>query len=57
MKTKTEQYATYNTQISSDSFTIATDKSTSTYIIHYSIELIAFSVEYILFNNCNFNLV
>jgi len=28
-----------------------------TYIIHYSIELIAFSAEYTLFNNCNFNLV
>ena len=27
------------------------------YIIHYSIELIAFSAEYTLFNNCNFNLV
>jgi hypothetical protein len=26
-------------------------------IIHYSIELIAFSAEYTLFNNCNFNLV
>ena len=25
--------------------------------IHYSIELIAFSAEYTLFNNCNFNLV
>jgi len=31
--------------------------STGTYIIHYSIELIAFSAEYTLFNNCNFNLV
>jgi hypothetical protein len=29
----------------------------STYIIHYSIELTAFSAEYTLFNNCNFNLV
>jgi hypothetical protein len=28
-----------------------------TYIIHYSIELIAFSAEYTLFNNRNFNLV
>jgi len=28
-----------------------------TYIIHYSIELIAFSTEYTLFNNHNFNLV
>jgi len=26
-------------------------------IIHYSIELIAFSAEYTLFNNCNFSLV
>jgi hypothetical protein len=25
------------------------------YIIHYSIELTAFSAEYTLFNNCNFN--
>jgi len=31
--------------------------STGKYIIHYSIELIAFSTEYTLFNNCNFNLV
>ena len=30
---------------------------TGMYIIHYSIELIAFSAEYTLFNNCNFNLV
>jgi hypothetical protein len=28
-----------------------------TYIIHYSIELIAFSEEYTLFHNCNFNIV
>ena len=27
------------------------------YIIHYSIERIAFSAEYTLFKNCNFNLV
>ena len=27
------------------------------YIIHYSIEHIAFSAEYKLFNNCNFNLI
>jgi len=27
------------------------------YVHHYSIELIAFSAEYTLFNNCNFNLV
>ena len=33
------------------------DNSTGTYSIHYSIELIAFSGEYTLFNNCNFNLV
>jgi len=33
------------------------DNSMGTYIIHYSIELIAFSAEYALFNNCNFNLV
>ena len=26
-------------------------------VIHYSIELIAFSAEYTLLNNCNFNLV
>jgi len=37
--------------------TTASDNSTGTYIIHYSIELIAFSAEYTLFNNCNFNLV
>ena len=36
---------------------IAADNNTGTYIIHYSIELIAFSAEYTLFNNCNFNLV
>ena len=35
----------------------AADNSTGTYIIHYSIKLIAFSAEYRLFNNCNFNLV
>ena len=28
---------------------------TGMYIIHYSIELIAFSAEYTLFNNCNIN--
>jgi hypothetical protein len=37
--------------------TIAADNSTGTDIIHYSIELIASSAEYRLFNNCNFNLV
>jgi hypothetical protein len=36
---------------------IAADNSTGTYIIHYSVEIIAFSTEYTLFNNCNFNLV
>jgi len=46
-----------HTHISSISSTIAADNSTGTYIIHYSIELIAFSAEYTLFNNCNFNLV
>jgi hypothetical protein len=46
-----------HTQISSNSSTIATNNSTGTYIIHYSIELIAFFAEYTLFNNCNFNLV
>jgi len=45
------------TQISSNSSTIAADNSMGKYIIHYSIELIIFSTEYILFNNCNFNLV
>jgi hypothetical protein len=30
---------------------------TGRYIIHYSVELTAFSAEYTLFNNCNFNLV
>jgi hypothetical protein len=40
-----------------NSSTIASDNSTGMYIIHYSIELIAFSAEYTLFNNCNFNLV
>ena len=37
--------------------TIAADNSTGTYIIHYSIEHIAFPAEYTLLNNCNFNLV
>ena len=46
-----------HTQISSNSSTIAADINTGTYIIHYSIELIAFLAEYTLFNNCNFNLV
>ena len=46
-----------HTQTGSNSSTIAADNSTGTYIIHYSIELIAFSAEYALFNNCNFNLV
>jgi hypothetical protein len=46
-----------HTQISSNSSMIAADNSMGTYIIHYSIELIIFSTEYILFNNCNFNLV
>jgi hypothetical protein len=36
---------------------LTADNSTGMYIIHYSIELIAFSAEYTLFNNCNFNLV
>jgi hypothetical protein len=44
-------------QISSNFSATAADNSTGTYIIHYSIELIAFSTEYTLFNNCNFNLV
>ena len=44
-------------QISSNSSTIAADNSTGTYIIHYSIELIAFCAKYTLINNCNFNLV
>jgi hypothetical protein len=35
----------------------AADNSTGVYIIHYSIERTAFSAEYTLFNNCNFNLV
>jgi hypothetical protein len=43
--------------ISSNSSTIAADNSMSTYLIHYSIKLIAFYAEYTLFNNCNFNLV
>jgi hypothetical protein len=46
-----------HTQISSNSSTIAADNSTGTYIIHYSVELTAFSAEYTLFSNCNFNLV
>jgi len=46
-----------HTHINSNSSTIATDNSTGTYIIHYSIKFIAFSAEYTLFNNCNFNLV
>jgi len=46
-----------HTQISSNYSTIAAENSTGTYIIHYSIELIAFSAEYTLFNYCNFNLV
>jgi hypothetical protein len=44
-----------HTQISSSFSTIAADNSTGTYIIHYSIELTAFSAEYTLFNSCNFN--
>jgi len=44
------------TQISSNSSTITTDNNTVIYVIHYSIEHIAFSAEYTLFNNnCNFN--
>jgi len=46
-----------HTQISSNSSTIAADNNTGMYVIYYSIELIAFSAEYTLFNNCNFNLV
>ena len=46
-----------HTQITSNFSTITADNSTGTYIIHNSIELIAFSAEYTLFNNCNFNLV
>jgi len=45
-----------NTQISSNSSTIAADNITGTYIIHYSIELTAFSAKYTLFNR-NFNIV
>jgi len=44
-----------DTQISSNSSKIAADNSTGTYIIHYSIELLAFSAEYTLFNIYNFN--
>jgi len=36
---------------------LSADNSMGIYIINYSIELIAFSTEYTLFNNCNFNLV
>jgi hypothetical protein len=43
-----------HTQISSNSSTVAADNSMGTYLIHYSIELIEFSTEYTLFNNCNF---
>jgi len=39
------------TQSSSNSSTIAADNNTGTYIIHYSIERIAFSAECTLFNN------
>jgi hypothetical protein len=46
-----------HTHIISNSSMTAADKSTGTYIINYSIELTAFSAEYTLFNNCNFNLV
>ena len=35
---------------------IAADNSMGAYIIHYSIELTAFSAKYKLFN-CNFNLI
>jgi len=35
-----------HTQISSNSSTIATDNSTNMYVIHFSIEHIAFSAEY-----------
>jgi len=55
--TVTTASGNYYTVINSNSSTIAADNSTGTYIIHYSIELIAFSAEYTLFNNCNFNLV
>ena len=44
-------------QISSNSSTIVADNSTGTYIIHYSIERFAFSAEYTLFSNYNFNQV
>jgi hypothetical protein len=37
-----------HTQISSNSSTIAADNSTGVHIIHYSIEIIAFSAEYTL---------
>jgi hypothetical protein len=37
--------------------TASGNRYTVTYIIHYSIELTAFSTEYTLFSNCNFNLV
>jgi len=58
MKTKTDRHPhPQHTHISSNSSTIAAGNSTGTYIIHYSIELIAFSAEYTLFNSCNFNLV
>jgi hypothetical protein len=33
---------------------IAADNNTGTYIIYYSIELIAFSAEYTLFNHLSF---
>jgi hypothetical protein len=35
----------------------STQQNKNRYVHHYSIELIAFSAEYTLINNCNFNLV
>ena len=36
----------------------AADNNMGMYTIHYSVELIAFSAEYTLFNNsCSFNLI
>jgi hypothetical protein len=37
--------------------TASRNRYTGMYIIHYSMELMAFSAEYTLFNNCNFNVI
>ena len=45
----------HSSKLNCNSTMITEDNSTGTYIIHYPIELTAFSADYTLFNNCNFN--